>query len=297
MTDGPAVSVGSARCWILGGTAWDRVVRVSELPGAGDLTHASSYVEQLGGTGANVAVGLARAGAKPQLVTYVGQDSHGDRFLQALRDHDVSDNYVHRLAAPTQSALVLVESTGVRTIIVLHADVCDQVPVPTGEMRRGDIVFVVHPLLHGLPQLAALKEAGVRIVSTPASDANEPLDAEIVLGSATQLSDNAVRLMLAGGVPVVIRTLGADGAEVFTRSMHEVVPAPQVMPINTTGAGDAFAAGLLLAMACGAPLRTAVEAGVLWGTRAVESEYSVAPAPPKAALDLLAHSLGGPTPA
>jgi ribokinase len=73
-----------------------------------------------------------------------------------------------------------------------------------------------------------------------------------------------------GGVAVV--KLGAGGA-VWARSAEDVLaaPAPEVTTIDTTGAGDAFAAGLLAALVDGQTPAQALQSAVELGSRAVTS--------------------------
>lgn len=82
------------------------------------------------------------------------------------------------------------------------------------------------------------------------------------VGSIPAAQGAALALLDRGPSQVVV-TLGALGCVVAERGMGDPVhvPALAVEVVDTTGAGDAFVAGLSHALACGADLVTAAEAG------------------------------------
>jgi len=73
-------------------------------------------------------------------------------------------------------------------------------------------------------------------------------------------------------VKQVVMTLGEKGALIVNASSSVRVPAIQVSAVDTTGAGDAFNAGLAMALACGAGLESAVQLAVVTGGLAVTRE-------------------------
>jgi ribokinase len=74
-------------------------------------------------------------------------------------------------------------------------------------------------------------------------------------------------------------TLGEKGALIVTASSSTHVPAAAMSAVDTTGAGDAFNAGLAMALACGTSLEVAVQFAVVTGGLAVTRE-GVIPALP-----------------
>ena len=71
-----------------------------------------------------------------------------------------------------------------------------------------------------------------------------------------------------GVVSAVVVTHGRHGASWYSSSARVSVPAPQVHETDSTGAGDAFNAGLLASWLTGAEPLAALRAGVLAGTAA-----------------------------
>ena len=74
------------------------------------------------------------------------------------------------------------------------------------------------------------------------------------------------------GIRNVVMTLGENGALLVTESSCKHIPAIQVRAVDTTGAGDAFNAGLATALAFGESLESAVDFAVMTGGLAVTKE-------------------------
>jgi sugar/nucleoside kinase (ribokinase family) len=67
----------------------------------------------------------------------------------------------------------------------------------------------------------------------------------------------------------VVVTRGADGAEAFTGSGKIAVRASTTEVVDSTAAGDVFAAGLVHALVAERALRSSLETAVAWGTACV----------------------------
>jgi ribokinase len=72
----------------------------------------------------------------------------------------------------------------------------------------------------------------------------------------------AIALVARTGAPVVI-TLGAEGALVADNEGRTSIAAPSVVPVDATGAGDAFNGVLSAALAGGASVHEAVQRAVV----------------------------------
>ena len=69
----------------------------------------------------------------------------------------------------------------------------------------------------------------------------------------------AARILRQKGVKIVIITMGSKGAYVLSDDIDELVPAQKVKVVDTTAAGDTFNGALVVALAEGMDLRSAVE--------------------------------------
>lgn len=95
--------------------------------------------------------------------------------------------------------------------------------------------------------------------------ANEPEQGTADLGRS---DDAALSYLVRRGLTVVLKQ-GGSGAVVARGAERFTVPATPVAALDTTGAGDAFAAGVLAALQRGCDLHEAVHEGNLLGARAV----------------------------
>jgi ribokinase len=78
--------------------------------------------------------------------------------------------------------------------------------------------------------------------------------------------------LIRSGVKQVVMTLGENGALIVTEKSSTRVPAVRMSAVDTTGAGDAFNAGLAIALACGTTLEEAVQFAAVTGGLAVTKE-------------------------
>jgi ribokinase len=114
-------------------------------------------------------------------------------------------------------------------------------------------------LVSGYLAPEAVREALILATGLRAVDLQRPgaqaHDADVVLGPGLDLD------ALANGDRVVCSTLGAEGAIAVRGAERVQVSIPRLLPEHPRGAGDAFAAAFLLALAQGAELRSCVERG------------------------------------
>jgi sugar/nucleoside kinase (ribokinase family) len=245
---------------VLGDLMVDVVARVSDPLARGSDTAARISVEG-GGSAANVAAWAAVLGVEVSLVCRVGRDDRGRAAVDELRGVDV------RVAVdyerPTGTCIVLVEHDGERTMLP-DPGAND---APLGEIPLGDHLHVSgYALLRDGPRASALaaisraREAGMTVSVDPSSWA---LLWPGALPEVDLLLPNEREASLVEGEMVV--KLGARGA----RWGDIEVPAEDVEVVDTTGAGDAFAAGFLAARLDGAERREALEAGCHVAARVV----------------------------
>jgi sugar/nucleoside kinase (ribokinase family) len=242
---------------ILGDLMVDVVARIE-----GPLAHASDTPAQIsvqgGGSAANTAAWAASLGTPVALVCRVGDDERGRAALPAVDLHTAVDR-----ERPTGTCVVLVEPGGERTM--LPDPGANDGPLP--EIPLGDHLHVIgYSLLRDGPRASALaaidraRAAGMTVSVDPSSwallrpGAIPPVD--LLLANEQEAEH------LTGEMVV---KLGAAGAR--WGAVH--VPAEPVDVVDTTGAGDAFAAGFLTAHLNGAEPREALRAGCRLAARAV----------------------------
>ena len=261
---------------------------VAALPGP--LAHGSDTPARIehhpGGSGANVAAWLRAAGMAVTLVARVGTDPAGDAAVAALgpaaagvqRDPDRA----------TGTCIVLVDPAGERTMIpdagANDGLVIDALPPAAHLHLAGYALLRAGSRAAARRALAIAIDRGMTVSVDPSSAAplaGAPAFLDWVAGAGLLLpnADEArtltgerdperAALALGEGREAVV-TLGAGGAlwSDGARVLHEA--AEPVAAADTTGAGDAFAAGLLAARLAGADPAAQLRAGCALAVRAV----------------------------
>jgi ribokinase len=252
-----------------------------------------------GGQGANTAAWLVHAGPAATLIAAVGDDPAGRDRIAELTAAGV-ECAVRAHAGATTGTVVVLASADERTLIT-DPGAClllDPADVTAAVSERAAAARHLHlsgySLLNlgsrpaGLAALAAAREHGLTVSVDAASAA--PLrragaaaflawvegadlllcnadEAAVLAGPGTPADQAAV---LAGHASSVVIKLGADGALWYEGDGEVRLWAGSPVPVvDPTGAGDAFAAGLLTAWLSGAAPEDALKAGAALGAAAV----------------------------
>ena len=289
MNPGPVVVVG------------DLMVDVVAVAG-GPLAPGSDVAAEVrwrgGGAGANVAAWLAHEGVAVTLAARAGDDAAGHGAVAELRAGGVATAVTHDPEAATGTCVVLVAPGGERTMLpdrganlaLAPGDLPATAFVPGGHLHLSGYVLLDPGCLPaGLAAVGLARRAGMTVSVDPASEA--PLRAcgprrflgwagwpGVLLPNAQEAAaltglgdpEAAARALTAHADEVVV-TLGAAGA-LWTdgAALHRVpAAAPEGLVLDTTGAGDAFAAGWIAARRRGAGPEAALTSAVALAARAL----------------------------
>ena len=273
----------------------DLVVRAQRLPRPGETSLGLDFARFLGGKGANQAVAAARLGASVRMVGQVGRDSFGDELVAGLDAEGIDTAGVRRAPGSSGVALIVVDEGGRNFIVwVPGANAAwEERTAADVELWAARCRILVLPL--EVPPsvveraVRAARKAGAGVILNPAPhrqgdeacfadvDVLVPNEMEAALFAGADPGERqdwaAVgRRLRALGPRAVVITLGSEGALVVDGEGAHHVPAFRVEVTDTTAAGDAFVAGLAVALLGGSPLveaaRFANAAGALAVTRA-----------------------------
>jgi ribokinase len=238
-----------------------------------------------GGQGANVAAWLGALGAPVAFVGRVGDDAAGREAVAALAALGVDVHVAVDGTRPTGCCVVIVEPGGERTMLPDPGANDAPAVLPDGLLETGDHLHVAgYALLREGSRrgaLAALEAAGAAGATTSLDPSSAALlDRRSFAGLRVDLvraNLDEVRALTGGDDPrgllplgaEVVVTLGSGGAVWTDGAREERVSAEPAQVVDTTGAGDAFVAGLLAARAQGAEPRDALVAGCRAAARAV----------------------------
>jgi ribokinase len=239
---------------VVGHVEWVRFARVPHVPQAGEVMHARDPFEEPAGGGAVAAVQLARLAGEAVLVTALGEDEHGRRSVARLRELGVDVRAAWR-AAPTRTAVTLVDDPGERTITTFGArlePVGDDEGLAWSALEGMDAVYFT---AGDLGALRAARMARVLVASPRSGDA---LGHGVALDALVLSGDDAIERRQAPRAQeeaeLVVFTEGERGGAYRERSGQagRWSPAlPPAAPVDSYGCGDSFAAGLAYGLGAG----------------------------------------------
>lgn len=258
---------------VVGGINMDILLGLDQPIQGGELTTARSCIKVPGGKGLNQAVGVAKLGADAYLIGRLGKDYEGSIIYDFLKSNKVNmDGIIVDEHANTGNAYVHVLKDGKASIVSYYGAsdmLCGRDIEEKAYLfdRAGYclVQFVAIPdpdLVKKTVEIARKKE--VRVILRPCKvdrieedilknvDVLIPNQKEIerLVPQAVSYEEKAQHF-LDCGVKHVIITLGHRGCY-FRDAQHSVYfPAAEVTPVDSTGAGDAFAATLAYYLADG----------------------------------------------
>jgi sugar/nucleoside kinase (ribokinase family) len=252
-----------------------------EVPPPGSERAVERIDLRIGGAAAIAGAALARLGADPIVAGCVGEDALGAVAVEELGGYGVVTQYVRRIAGSATGTCIAFEAPGRdRSFLISLASLSAFEPwmVPEEAVEASFVLFCGYfnlPSMRGRPTadlLRRVKEAGgttlldtgwdhdgwsettreeIRLL-LPLVDIFVPneMEAEHLSGEDDPLAAAGSLTALSGGWTVV--KLGPAGCLAVGpgESVHRA-PAPRVEAVDTTGAGDAFNAGLMDALSAG----------------------------------------------
>ncbi|SFC80525.1 ribokinase [Tropicimonas isoalkanivorans] len=268
----------------LGSINADWFYKVPRFPVEGETLAATDCKSGLGGKGANQSVAAARGGAEVCHIGGVGGESVW--AVELMKSAGVDTTHVAiNLAAPTGHALIFVEPGGENQIVIFAGTnrmlENGDIKAALARARSGDILMMQNETNGQEYAAKRARDRGLKVVYSAAPfdvDAVRrvlPLVDLLVLNQveAEQVAEALGCEITNLPVPQLLVTHGAHGATWHDLDSGETltVPAPKVVPVDTTGAGDTFigyfCAGLDLGLPVAECLEMAVGAAALKVTR------------------------------
>jgi sugar/nucleoside kinase (ribokinase family) len=273
--------------------------------------------EASGGSAANTVAGLASFGLKASFIGQIADDQLGQVFTHDIRSLGVEFNTAPRSdVGATARCLIMVTPDAERTMSTFlgAAQTLEAAAIDPARIAAAKILYLEGYLWDPEAPRAAMyaamnaaKAAGTKVAFT-LSDSfvvdrhRDGLNALLEQGridilfanegeirslAGTDDFDSAVAAV-SGRVPLLVVTRGANGAiAVRGEDRAEVAAEPITRLVDTTGAGDLFAAGFLAGEARGVGLERSLKLGAIAAAEVIQ-HYG---ARPEANLGALAGSL------
>lgn len=261
----------------LGDLAVDLTLHIDRYPREGDDGIARTQTRSLGGSVVNTAIVARRLGAPARMFVRLGSDPDGEHSRAEMAAEGLDVTAVQwDDTEPTQTNVTIVTDGGQRTMFA-YRGTSRRLTAPTAEQLEG--VAQLHVSAYSLYEGEQRRTAGTVIehiasrggtvsVDIPAAPPDAALAAlaallpsvALIVGDADDL-ERLAEAAHASGLDALADTVvvkhGRTGCTVIAPGTHTTVPALAPTVIDTTGAGDAFTAALLVARRAGLPLETA----------------------------------------
>jgi sugar/nucleoside kinase (ribokinase family) len=258
-----------------GNISHDILVRPVDEFRWGTNTWVEEYVEDMGGNGSNTSFALGTLGVPVRLLGMVGRDERGDSLLAKLDSAGVDTRRVGRSRQPTTTTICVTNSHGDRLFFQRVGASLEAFAEPvdfTPDLCAG-MSHYHQANLYSLPNLRhnpaepmrRARQAGLTVsvdtgwaadgrwmeVLAPVLPFTDLLfvneDEACMLTGSREPATIAATLRRHGATHIVLK-LGGRGSILFHDEGAIHAPAFQVPVVDTTGAGDCFAAGFLAAL-------------------------------------------------
>lgn len=278
------------------------------------LPQVRRFSRYLGGSSANMAVGLARLGARVGIISCLGSDSLSDFLRAFLAEENVDTSHVQtapgflpslcltEVTPPDRFPQVFYRHDAVDTRLDLTEDdlafvassrmfITNGTALCASPSRESAYRAMEHARAAGAQVILDIDfrsmswrsaaDAGLAVrLALPFVDVLIGNQAEFKLVAGIEDLNGATEKLINSGVPLLVSKLGDEGTRAFTANDRAYVAPYKVEVCTTIGAGDGFASGFLRARLEGLPLLECLH----WGNAAaaiVVSRLSCSEAMPR----------------
>jgi len=269
---------------ILGRIGYDLYSEEPHVP----LPQVRRFSRYLGGSSANMAVGLSRLGAQVGMVSCLGDDSLSRFLIDFLQAEKVETSHVKtapgylpslcltEVSPPDRFPQVFYRRDPVDTMLDANADDLDFAASGRMFVTNGTSLCASPSRESTYLALERARQSGARVVldvDYRSMSWRKPEEAglaarlalpfvDVLIGNQLELKlvagvddlDRATTKLRDAGVPTLVSKLGEQGTRVITAGDSVFLPPYSVDVVSTIGAGDGFASGFLYAMLRDRPL-------------------------------------------
>ncbi len=239
----------------------------------GETLVADSVFEEIGGKGINQAVAAKRMGAEVSFLAAIGNDSNGDKCIQAAKENGLDAHFKIKCGKTTPIAFILTDKNGENRVTVYKTAELDKNDVIAfeDEIASSDILLLQHEVPDVVNETAVklAKKHNVKVILNPAPIRNISDETAQKIFAVTP-NEQEMQAIDIKRFKNCITTLGKKGCII---NGAETVFGLKVKAVDTTGAGDTFNGVLAVCIAEGMTLKDACSYAVTASGISVGREY------------------------
>lgn len=263
----------SGKILVIGSSNTDLVIKTEAFPKPGETVFGQTFLMNSGGKGANQAVAAARLGAEVRFVVKLGKDVFGKEALLGFQKENLDTQYILETPDfPSGVASIIVNGSGENQIIVASGANMDLKPADLPDAVFQDVALVLVQLEIPIETITYIVEKcrklHLKLVLNPAPA--QKLEDNLLKGIYLITPNETETKILTGilpeneetlkesalyfrekGIENVIITLGKQGVYLSNDRYAQIIPAEEVVAIDTTAAGDVFNGAIVTALSEG----------------------------------------------
>lgn len=246
------------------------------------IPYESALVCYAVGNSPNVAVGVSRLGVKSSLVSYIGDDITGKQNLASLFSENVNVDYVKTISGLESNFHYVLWYETERTILVKHTEFPYSLDSNLPEAKwvylsslasnsteyHNEIINYLKKFPNtklafqpGTFQIKLGVEALKEIYERTEILFCNISEAQIILKSTEEDRATLMKMLQALGPKNIVMTDGINGSYALEGTELWSIPIYEASSFESTGAGDAFASGMMAALL----LDKNIEEALTWG--------------------------------
>ncbi len=284
---------------VIGGANLDIVGSPSKILIRGDSNIGSVKLSP-GGVGRNIAENTALLGIPTRLFSIVGNDSFGDYLLTEAKKSGIDVDFVKRVSSPTGIYLAILDENKDMDLAINAMEIMveldwEYISNNKASIEKSEIIVLDANLKKDVLEKAtnefrhkklfldtvstAKAESAASIIGSFHTIKPNKIEAETLTGIRIHSRDDllkAANIFHDRGVLNVCITLGKDGVFYSAKDgEHGGYRSTEFVPLNATGAGDAFQAGLIYGELNGFPLKDSIRYAMGAAIVAMSSEDTI----------------------
>lgn len=252
---------------VVGSSNTDLIAKVKNFPLAGETIEGISYMQAMGGKGANQAVAAHRLGGDVSFITCLGDDANGQNTLKYYNEEglNVSSSLIVK-GISSGTAMIFVDENGENCIVITPGAnnmlTSDYIAKVEAEIANAEFVVlqmeVPYDTVKTVCSLAKKHNKKVILNVAPARELDEEIlknvdilvvnetEAETISGEKIEAigKEAVIEKLVSMGASTVLLTLGKEGCLLKNGKTEIEIKAFVVEALDTTAAGDTFCGAL-----------------------------------------------------